>query len=101
MIFNPVRYGSGGTKTVEVTITLTAASYIELYCTQNGKFLNYYHGSSNEASEFTATVDAGSCFLVYIGQSRVDFSALTNCKTMTVYNLSDYSALGVLKAADA
>ncbi len=101
MIFNPVRYGSGGTKTVEVTITLTAASYIELYCTQNGKFLNYYHGSSNEASEFTVTVDAGSCFVVRIGESYIDFSTLINCRTMVVYNLNDRSRIGVLKAADA
>lgn len=73
MIVNPVRYAKSGTKTVDVTITLTSASYIELYCTQNGKFLNYYHSSSNEASEFTVTVDAGSCFVVRIGESYIDF----------------------------
>lgn len=86
-------------KQVEVTITLSKASYIEVYCTKNGKYTNVYNGISDESQQHTFTVDAGSCFVVYVGESGIKFSSLANCKLMVEFSIAK-SPLGIF-AADA
>ena len=103
MIVNPVRYGSGKPKQVEVQIRTSSQVQINLYCIKDGKYTDYYNGDSpNTGTTFSATVDAGSLFVVIAGSRNSGFSSRqTNCTLETSYKLASGYPLGIFKANDA
>ena len=96
MIFNPVRYGGGSVKQLEVTVESTYSTNYTASYVRNGEFVSE---SAYTSGEITLTVDSGSLFLVALKARNQSFRNLvTRCTKVMDFTQSTSYKMGVFQA---
>ena len=96
MIFNPVRYGGGSVKQLEVTVESTYSTNYTASYVRNGEFVSE---KAYTSGEITLTVDSGSLFLVALKARNQSFRNLvTRCTKVMDFTQSTSYKMGVFQA---
>ena len=96
MIVNPVRYGGGSVKQLEVTVESTYSTNYTASYVRNGEFVSE---SAYTSGEITLTVDSGSLFLVALKARNQSFRNLvTRCTKVMDFTQSTSYKMGVFQA---
>lgn len=96
MIVNPVRYGGGSVKQLEVTVESTYSTNYTASYVRNGEFVSE---SAYTSRGITLTVDSGSLFLVSLNARNQSFRNLvTRCTKVMDFTQSTSYKMGVFQA---